>query len=146
MNKEELHAALDEFKFSAWPQCAVVHAMIDLGYVTKLECQLPDCRFETRELKKFKDHKGDPLSLTIDHVLPRRDAANHRIENLRIVHAGCNFGWRKGLPGTHLDADARRRISEGVKAAHAAGRFVHIYTPERNAKISASKKVVKVCE
>lgn len=71
----------------------VVHAQIELGRVTRLECQDPGCLYPGTPFEN--KHKRDVLGLSLDHVKMQHEGGSHRPENIRIVHYGCNCGWTK---------------------------------------------------
>jgi hypothetical protein len=133
----DLHAEIETYVFSSWVGYAIVHALIDAGRVLKIECQMPECRRDTRVFAK-SGRRGQGDLLVIDHIVHTQDGGSNRIENLRLAHLSCNSGWRKGRPGVIFTDEAKARISAGVRKAHADGKFKKIYTPERGAKISAA--------
>lgn len=85
---DALHQELEALMPSNVKRC-LIHALIDLGIITKLECMWDDCICETR---KFSCHEGraHPLMLTIDHIVERCEGGDDRPSNLRIMHHRCN--------------------------------------------------------
>lgn len=133
----DLHAEIETYTFAGWQGYAIIHALIDAGRVTKIECQMPVCQRSTRDFAK-SGRRGQGDLLVIDHIVQRQDGGSSRIENLRLAHLSCNSGWRKGRPGVVFTEEVKARISAKVKKAHADGKFKKTYTPERGAKISAA--------
>ena len=114
---KDLHEELETFDLSNWMMYALVHAMIDAGIVTSLECQHPNCKLDDRAFSKErgKGHAYIEDAMSIDHIIPRRDGGSHRIENLCLAHRKCNYGWRAGHKGSFLDDDARARIASSLR-------------------------------
>lgn len=135
----DLHEEIETHTFSSWATYSIVHALIDAGRVTAIECQITKCKRESRKFAA-SGHRGQGDLLTIDHIVPRYEGGSSRIENLRLAHLSCNSGWRSGKKGKPHSQETRDRLSQVMKQAHADGKFTKIYTPERAAKISASHK------
>ena len=131
----DLHDELLTYAFSSWHSYTILHAMIDSGQITEFICQATDCKMPTREFIK-KGPRGSPGLLVIDHIVPRRQNGSHHIRNLRIMHNACNAGWRKGHTGSFHTEETKERLRETSRKAHAEGRMKHIYTPERNKRVS----------
>lgn len=141
-----LHNEVDAFVIGRWHTYTILHAMICLGQLTVIECHAPDCIFETRKFKteRIKGQHVNRECLGLDHIIAQQDNGSHRIENIRPVHNACNYSMaRKGRRGSFLTSEAREKIRQGVIAAHQAGKYSHIYTPERQAKISAKTTGMK---
>lgn len=138
MTKEELHSQVTALSIFTWHTEAIIHAMIDLDIITEIACQRDDCLYPDQPFTKSR--RGDPHLICIDHIHQRHLGGIHRVQNFRIMHLGCNAGWRKGLTGTFHTSETRALISEKVKRAHSDGKLKKIYTPARNAKISAANK------
>lgn len=136
MRVEELHLEVDTFTFT-WTHRALLHAMIDLGRVTALECQWPECRYPGQPFTK-NNTKGAPLRPSFDHIDPRHKGGLDRIENLRIVHGGCNSSWRRGLIGSFHTPESRRLVADRARQQHADGRGPDYTDPVRSARISAA--------
>lgn len=121
----------------------IIHTMIDMELITELRCQHPECKFDYADfdftyVNAAGDQCGNKHGPVLDHVIPRHKGGPHRIENLRLVHRGCNSMWRKGLRGFTHTPETRAKLSTSVKKAHQDGKLKSIYTPERDAKIRAT--------
>lgn len=83
-----LHAQVDELEAQGanWQRIMVVHALIDAGYTTVIECAMPRCIYDSREF----DPNVRSLALSIDHITPLSQGGTHHADNLRIAHLGCN--------------------------------------------------------
>jgi hypothetical protein len=106
---DDLHTELDTYRLN-WHSLALIHAMIDAGLITTLECQRSDCLLPDVPFTKVNT-RGSRTVLSLDHIVPQRHNGVHRLENLRIVHGACNYGWRGGtrFTGPHTE-EAKRRI------------------------------------
>lgn len=139
MSHMSLHEELTTYTFASWHIHAIVHALIEVGRVIKLECMAETCARETREFAK-SGHRGQGDLLTIDHIKQRGEGGSHRLENLRILHLSCNSSWRKGRPGTFHTDETKERLRQTTRQAHADGKMKKIYTPERSEKIRQAKR------
>ena len=133
-----LHDEFDEYTVVSWHIRTIVHCMIDSGQVATIECQMPECRLPSRAFTKQPTARNQPDAVSLDHIVPKREAKNDRLDNLRLSHVGCNAGWRRGITGTHHTAESRAVISERAKQQHADGRGPDYSDPARGAKISAA--------
>lgn len=103
MCRSEMHDQLDALNHTNWHVKAIVHCLIDLGQIERLECQYEDCILDTREFRPRAGGRGhESHSLAVDHIDPRMSGGTHRPENLRPIHASCNVsrGLRKESPET----------------------------------------------
>lgn len=92
--REDLHQQLDQLNIGRWHCRTIVHAMIDAGLVIELSCQHPKCAYQGEPFDDSSvDRKNMVRILSIDHIEPRRRGGSDRLENLRIVHHGCNARW-----------------------------------------------------
>lgn len=89
MSKAALHTEVDTFEIG-WKNRSLLHAMIDLGLIKRVECHMEDCRYPTRELQKSKECRSDGAFLSFDHLTPRSEGGNDRLQNLRPAHRYCN--------------------------------------------------------
>lgn len=123
MDKEALHHQVETFNHTNWHVRAIIHALIDLGRITTLECQLPECVLDKRRFKPRAPGRGyQPYSLTLDHIEPQFNGKNHRPENLRILHHACNLACERGRPDSDearlkKKAATARRLADPVQAA-----------------------------
>lgn len=130
MDKEELHAALDEIYVSTNAIKMLVHALIDLDAVTEISCQWDTCTYSSRSF--HGSGKGCPTVLSIDHRLPKHEGGGDRFYNLRIVHRGCNNSWKKGR--THSD-----EWKANIARAHQAKAKITMICPECGQKCKGSQ-------
>ncbi|MFD7978894.1 HNH endonuclease [Streptomyces sp. NPDC059071] len=103
MCESEFHDQLDALNHTNWHVKAIVHCLIDLGAIERLECQYENCILDTREFRPRKGGRGhEAYSLAVDHIDPQMSGGTHRPENLRPIHASCNVsrGLRKESPET----------------------------------------------
>jgi len=114
VDREPLHCQVEQLRHANWRVRAILHAMVEAGSLTVLECQLPECYMDSREFemqRKGRGHNGK--GLVLDHIVPRLQGGNDRPENLRAIHATCNImrarGWK-------MSDEARARISKAAKA------------------------------
>lgn len=138
--KDILHAELDTWSCK-WHMIVILHQMIDHEMITKLECQFFECMYDSRSFKfdllnKNGDGRGNKLGPVLDHVIPQREGGLHRIENLRLLHRGCNSSWRRGLTGSFHTDESRRKISLLTTQQHLDGRIQDYSDTVRNAKIA----------
>ena len=131
LTKSELHDVIDTLNVSTWTTHALFHAMIDAEILTSLECQREDCLYPGESFSPVKG-RGHLLRISIDHVTPKQFGGVNRIENFRIMHVGCNAGWRIGLLGTFHTIETRQKISIAL--------IGHKQSPETRAKRSATLK------
>ena len=91
MPRDDLHRQVDSFNHTNWHVKALVHALIDLGQVERLECQYESCILDSRDFKPRTKGRGHQIySLCLDHIDPRRSGGSNRPDNLRLIHASCN--------------------------------------------------------
>lgn len=106
--KDRLHAELEEYELGV-QQRILIHALIECGRVTAIECQYGDCQLGTRRFPRRLSgpargrYKHD-AGLVVDHIMSWRYGGSHRPENLQLLHAICNS--RKAV---REDADHRER-------------------------------------
>lgn len=134
MTPEELHEEIETYEI-VWTGRALLHALVDLGRVTELVCQHPDCILLGVAFTK-KNARGARTGLTFDHIVPRREGGSHLPENLRIVHTSCNSGWRKGIVGSFLTEESREVIRQKAIQQHVDGRGPDYSDPRRSSRIS----------
>jgi HNH endonuclease. len=93
----------------------VVHALIDLGRVTKLECSYKDCKLDTREFGSYPAGKikGQKDAITVDHVRALWEGGTDRPENLRLMHWICNVSL--GTSDARTRPELREKMSEALK-------------------------------
>jgi hypothetical protein len=111
VNKDELHALVDSLNHTNWHVKAIVHCLIELGQVNRLECQYEDCILDTRSFRPRSGGRGhESYSLALDHIDPRMSGGSNRPENLRPIHASCNVsrGMRPDTPETLAKRRAAR--------------------------------------
>jgi len=118
MEKEELHVAFEELLDGRrrGTTRALVHALIDLGFVTSLNCSWQGCVLLGVPLAS--EGKTD-AGLTFDHSIAVSDGGSDRPENIRLLHFRCNMvkgssyttGRREALSvaGKHNWQDPRYR-------------------------------------
>lgn len=139
-SRDELHVDLLTIKLASWHDYTIIHAMIDAGQVTSIECQMHECALSTRAFA-IKATRGQADAMTLDHINERRNNGSHKISNLRIVHNCCNVRRKQpDLVGRHHTPETRERLRITTCLAHADGRMKKIYTPERNAKIGLANR------
>lgn len=145
MTRDQLHAEIDTYCL-VWTSLALLHCMVDLGMITELVCQHPECRLPGAPFTKQSPHKGKQGGwidgLTFDHIIAQRLGGSHHPSNLRIVHGTCNYGWRRGVTGGFIPSGSEPALRAGkkIKELHDAGHYDHIYTPERSAKASVTRR------
>jgi hypothetical protein len=144
--KAQLHEELDTWPCK-WHMLVILHIMIDQNMITKIECQFPECIYETRififnELNKNGDGRGNKYGPVLDHIIPQREGGSHRLENLRLIHRGCNSTWRRGLTGQTHTLATRLKLSQLAVKQHNEGRVQDYSNPERNRKISIANSGV----
>lgn len=103
MTKDELHAQVDALNHTNWHVKAIVHCLIDLGRIERLECRYESCILDTRDFRPRSGGRGhESYSLALDHIDPRMNGGSNRPENLRPIHASCNVsrGTRPDTPET----------------------------------------------
>lgn len=117
MDKEELHKALDQLNIKDWRVRAIVHLMIDIGMVSSLECQVDECRFESRVFLPHGSGRGgaEKRRLNIDHIEPRSKGGHDRASNLRLAHGSCNLAVYQSTGRGPLSDEERKNRSEGRK-------------------------------
>lgn len=101
MTKDELHALVDSLGHTNWHVKAIVHCLIELGQIDRLECQYEDCILDSREFRPRTGGRGhEAYSLAIDHIDPKGNGGSNHPENLRVIHASCNVsrGLRTDTP------------------------------------------------
>lgn len=112
--REDLHRQVQALAHTNWRCRAILHAMIDAGTLTKMECQLPECFMDNRAFDVQTRGRGhNAKGLVIDHIVPRLQGGSDRPENLRAIHATCNVARARGWKMT---AEGRAKISEAIKA------------------------------
>ena len=78
-SKMDLHAQVDDMNHTNWHVRALVHALIDLGRVTKFECQYEDCILDSRAFRPRAGGRGhEAYSLALDHIDPRGSGGSNR--------------------------------------------------------------------
>lgn len=97
----------------SWTRRAVVHALIELKYITEISCQMPVCIYKDRSV--FIPQTGQGLS--IDHI-------NGRVSdepcNLRLAHVLCNAtagnrGHKLSVERNNVFQTASRKRHLGAK-------------------------------
>lgn len=88
LTRESLHVKAESFKCS-WALEALLHAVVDLGYIDDIVCMHPKCLYDSAEF----DQSAHRLSISFDHLFPRRLGGGNRLDNLRLVHRGCNSSY-----------------------------------------------------
>lgn len=140
LSSMDLHTELETYTFAGWHSYTIIHAMIDSGQVTLLECQADPCRRQSKTFAK-SGRRGQGDLLVLDHIHEQQLGGSHRLDNLRIVHLSCNSGWRRGRPGAQHSTETRQVLSDKMKELHATtDTWSHIYTEEREEKIRATKR------
>jgi hypothetical protein len=141
MCDSQLHDTADEFVFAQTSSKMLLHALICLERVDKIECQHPKCLLPTREFARSSRGRGTRDCLTFDHIEQQQHGGSHRPENMRIVHFVCNCAWARGTKGviTHTD-QSRALLAEAAMRQHAEGRGPNYHDPVRLAKISAGHR------
>lgn len=114
--KDRLHAELEALTPAAararhW-QRMVIHALIELEQVTRLECAYEDCSLESRLFGGFGSREKDIL--TIDHIISKSDGGTDLPSNLQLMHHRCNSV--KGQIDALKNDSVRARISETSRA------------------------------
>lgn len=114
MDTESLHQQIEGLCHANWRVRAILHAMVEAGSLTRLECQLPDCVMDSREFDPQRSGRGHVRKgLVIDHIVPQLQGGSDRPENLRVIHANCNVARAKGWKQT---PEARAAIAKAAKA------------------------------
>jgi hypothetical protein len=111
VTKPELHALVDSLNHTNWHVKAIVHCLIELGQVERLECQYEGCILDTRSFRPRAGGRGhESYSLALDHIDPRMSGGSNRPENLRLIHASCNVSraMRPDTPETLAKRRAAR--------------------------------------
>lgn len=100
--QQALHRELDELTASGAAKqgnAMIAHALIALGFVSRVECVLDDCMFDTRQFAPI-----DGMRLSIDHRVWVAHGGSDYPDNLDLSHWACN----------HARQPARKkRLSEG---------------------------------
>ena len=149
MTKEELHAELERIVPAGTKARSVLrmvgHALIELGYIERVECMydqcvMPTCEFAVASVESGLRSRG---IATIDHRIALCDDGNDRPQNLQLMHFACNA--RKGALEGYANNDARERHAQSsrdrwedpIYRARITGRE---RTPEQRASASAKMK------
>lgn len=81
------HASVEQLLVNAQDhRIMLAHALVALG--KPLRCSMPECA-RGEDGRDLFEPLG-PNRLSIDHAQRREDGGNHRPENLRFAHLGCN--------------------------------------------------------
>lgn len=117
-----LHQELDALAAQGanWQRIMTAHALVAAGFVTAIECAMPRCIYETREL----DPRTRSLALSIDHIIALSQGGTHRPENLRLAHLGCNSA------ATHHDESITHKKSITLKRTRRMQKYA-----KRNAEL-----------
>lgn len=95
------------------PHRMIIHALIDLGLITVLECQYDRCVLSSAEFGVHgKNVRGQRDALTIDHIINLSQGGTDRPENLQLVHWACNVA--KGTRDANSDPELKQRHSDGM--------------------------------
>lgn len=117
MDNESLHQQVDDL-VGSWrsEQRMVIHALIDLGRVTAIECDYEKCSLDSRAFTPTGPGNGrwNHAGLTIDHIIALADGGTDRSENLRLMHWICNVSL--GTSQGRNRPEARARSAEVMRA------------------------------
>jgi len=102
-----------------------IHALIDLGQITALECQWERCRessrvftpYPVKRLEPGESFNRDKLRIAIDHITPIFYGGSDRPDNLHVVHQTCN--QIKSIRREPRSSEVRQAISFGQAQAWA---------------------------
>lgn len=149
MTKEELHAELERVVPPGTKARSVIrmvgHALIELGYITRVECSYGECVMPTREFilpGVEGTYRGRGIA-TIDHRVALCDRGSDRPENLQLMHFACNA--RKGSLEGFANVDVRERHAASSRERwknpeYRAKMTSRVQSPEERALKSASMK------
>ncbi|MGW1492562.1 HNH endonuclease [Streptomyces sp. NPDC002402] len=113
MTKTELHALVDSLGHTNWHVKALVHCLIELGQVERLECQYENCILDSRSFRPRAGGRGhESYSLALDHIDPRMSGGSNHPENLRLIHSSCNVS--RGLRPDTPETLAKRRAARAA--------------------------------
>lgn len=140
LERSELHRQIDQQGIGDWHVRALLHALVDLGHITKLECQLPECPLDSREFVPRTGGRGQwgGKGIVVDHIHPQLQGGSDRVENLRILHMSCNCRRSRGQKRSD---EVRAKISAAAKARPTRmrpGNGVTILTPEQVREMRAA--------
>lgn len=142
MDKAVLHDQIDALGLAMWRSRALLHAMVDAGAISTLECQLPDCKMPHRGFLPREGQTGSrAMSIVVDHILPRACGGGDRLDNLRILHDACNVrrdrkeGWNRKVRvddrrGGNKRAYLNKTQVEEIRARYAAGEYYRQIAPD----------------
>jgi len=103
------------------------HALIELGYLTKIECSYEDCILPSREFAPKTGGRKQRDGITIDHIVEIIDGGDHMPNNLALLHMACNShkgakamwkngrGPAKGWNFDHSESAKRRWEKPGAR-------------------------------
>lgn len=103
--KEVLHQEVQALRFSSALPAIALHALIEAGAVTKIECHAEVCKYDTRKFVPCGEDRR--LVLSFDHIKRILFNGSHRPENIRLLHLGCNSGFKR----SQIDIERRKRGS-----------------------------------
>ena len=112
-NKEALHAVVESLNITRFNTAVAIHALIDLGSITKIECSMPECKYESRAFTSYLE--SPKLSITLDHIEERVIGGSNRPENIRLLHMGCN-----SIQRLKFDCRCGRTVSRSNAKKHMA--------------------------
>jgi hypothetical protein len=132
---DALHEQIEALRHNNWRVRAILHAMVDLGRLTSLECQLPECYMESRAFDAQQDGRlgHNAKGLVLDHIIPQLQGGNDRLENLRAIHGTCNVRRARGWK---MAPEARAKISAAIQRDGGWRRAVEGRAPGWNRKLS----------
>lgn len=114
MTKDQLHEELIQLGLSKTSRtmAMVVHALIELEQIVRLECHAEKCLFDSR---KFDRSGSSPRHkvLSLDHIVERCNGGTERPENIRLLHFACNssLGGKTGSRRVNMNCGVAQRPS-----------------------------------
>ena len=94
----------------------VAHLLIEAGRLTAVECGWSKCIKITRQFLSDTDeawYPQHPMSVSVDHVVPRGLGGSDRPDNIMLLHLGCNAS--KGIEDRVRLDSYREKISEASR-------------------------------